>query len=533
MRFRREVDVAARLSHPNIVSVLDADEDRGVQFMTMEYIEGNDLDRLVRDGGVLPVDQALDCVIQAARGLEAAHAQGIVHRDIKPGNLMLDGSGLVRVLDLGLARLVEASNPFGETASGPLTQSGTYMGTVDFMAPEQGIDSRRVDHRADIYSLGCTLCYLLTGRAPFEGATVLARLMAHQDRAPSSLLAARPDVPRGHRRRLSEDDGQEARRPPGIDERGRRTAGGVPVRRAHRRTSTVGPEAFAATVIMKRASPRVTVRESVFGRDEPAGCAARARTWFSTTRDQGRPAVPVARAVVEEPAPVREADRVGPASQDGESQVACLAIGALALAGTRGPGLFAVAARRRQAAGQMRGAAARSGRLTGRQAALGKLADQVAVLGHAPRSSSTFDVATLYSIHGTDDFARERRDHRRHRRRPARADRELDRVRAMIDVDAGRNAGPALGPHDGWQGARPTVAMTPDGRRGLIGTGKVRKDNFKRVKVETSRGILWFWDLTTGERTLSEATAVSTAPSPPSRSRPTACAVCRRARTGS
>ena len=195
-RFRREVDVAARLSHPNIVSVLDADEDRGVQFMTMEYIEGNDLDRLVRDGGVLPVDQALDCVIQAARGLEAAHAQGIVHRDIKPGNLMLDGSGLVRVLDLGLARLVEASNPFGETASGPLTRSGTYMGTVDFMAPEQGIDSSRVDHRADIYSLGCTLCYLLTGRAPFEGATVLAKLMAHQDRAPSSLLAARPDVPK-------------------------------------------------------------------------------------------------------------------------------------------------------------------------------------------------------------------------------------------------------------------------------------------------------------------------------------------------
>ena len=168
--------------------MLDADEDRGVQFMTMEYIEGNDLDRLVRDGGVLPVDQALDCVIQAARGLEAAHAQGIVHRDIKPGNLMLDGSGVVRVLDLGLARLVEASNPFGETASGPLTQSGTYMGTVDFMAPEQGIDSRRVDHRADIYSLGCTLCYLLTGRAPFEGATVLARLMAHQDRA--SVVAA-------------------------------------------------------------------------------------------------------------------------------------------------------------------------------------------------------------------------------------------------------------------------------------------------------------------------------------------------------
>ena len=151
--------------------------------MTMEYIEGNDLDRLVRGRGTLPFEQALDCAIQAARGLEAAHAQGIVHRDIKPGNLMLDGSGVVRVLDLGLARLVEAANPFGETAPLPLTRSGTYMGTIDFMAPEQGIDSKRVDHRADIYSLACTLCYLLTARVPFDGATVLARLMAHQDRA--------------------------------------------------------------------------------------------------------------------------------------------------------------------------------------------------------------------------------------------------------------------------------------------------------------------------------------------------------------
>ena len=217
-RFRREVDVAARLSHPNIVSVLDADEDRGVQFMTMEYIEGNDLDRLVRDRGALPVDQALDCVIQAARGLAAAHAQGIVHRDIKPGNLMLDGSGQVRVLDLGLARLVEASNPFGETAPERLTQSGTYMGTVDFMAPEQGIDSRRVDHRADIYSLGCTLCYLLTGRPPFEDANVVRQADGAPGAGPRVAAGRAAGGLARHRRRLPEDDGQEARRPSGIDE---------------------------------------------------------------------------------------------------------------------------------------------------------------------------------------------------------------------------------------------------------------------------------------------------------------------------
>ena len=146
LQFRREVDAAARLSHPNLVSVLDADEDRGVPFLSTEYIEGNDLNRKVRDGGALPIDQALDCVIQAARGIAAAHAQGIVHRDIKPGNLMLDRTGQVHVLELGLARLIEATDPFGETASGPLTRSGTSVGTVDFMAPEQGIDPRRVDH---------------------------------------------------------------------------------------------------------------------------------------------------------------------------------------------------------------------------------------------------------------------------------------------------------------------------------------------------------------------------------------------------
>ena len=193
-RFRREVKVAAKLNHPNLVSVLDADEDRGIQFMTMEYIQGNDLDRVVRSGGALSAEQALDYVIQAARGLEAAHAVGIVHRDIKPGNLMLDSSGQVRVLDLGLARLVEACNPFDQTTLTALTKPGMLMGTVDFMAPEQGMDSRSADHRADVYSLGCTLHYLLTTRPPFGGSAFLSRLMAHQEKTVPSLIAVRPDV---------------------------------------------------------------------------------------------------------------------------------------------------------------------------------------------------------------------------------------------------------------------------------------------------------------------------------------------------
>ncbi len=195
LRFKREVEAAGRLKHPNVVSALDADEDRGVHFLVMEYVDGSDLDRVVRQRGQLTLSQAIDFAIQAARGLEAAHAQGIVHRDIKPSNLMLDAAGTVRVLDLGLARIVETSNPFGQAAGTRLTESGMYMGTVDYMAPEQAEDSRQADHRADIYSLGCTLYFLLTGREPFVGETVLKRLMAHLERPAPTLKALRPDAP--------------------------------------------------------------------------------------------------------------------------------------------------------------------------------------------------------------------------------------------------------------------------------------------------------------------------------------------------
>ncbi len=124
LRFRREVEAAGRLKHPNVVAALDADEDRGVHFLVMDYVEGKDLDRIVQERGPLPVGQAVDCLIQAARGLDATHAEGIVHRDIKAANLMLDRSGTVRVLDLGLARIVEAGNPFNKTAARRLTESG-------------------------------------------------------------------------------------------------------------------------------------------------------------------------------------------------------------------------------------------------------------------------------------------------------------------------------------------------------------------------------------------------------------------------
>jgi serine/threonine protein kinase len=194
-RFQREVAAAARLDHPNIVRIVDASQDRGVHFLAMDFIEGRDLRSIVASGGPLPIDQAIGCTIQAARGLEAAHAKGIVHRDIKPANMMLDTSGVVRMLDLGLARLIEASGIFAPTATESLTQSGSYMGTVDYSAPEQADDAKTVDHRADIYSLGCTLHFLATGRPPFEGDSLIKKLMAHQNRPAPSLHSARSDVP--------------------------------------------------------------------------------------------------------------------------------------------------------------------------------------------------------------------------------------------------------------------------------------------------------------------------------------------------
>ena len=195
MRFRREFEAAGRLKHLNLVAAFEADEDRGVHFLVMDFVEGTNLDRVVGQRGPLPVAVAVDYLIQAARGLEAAHEQGIIHRDIKPGNLILDRGETVRVLDLGLARIVDANNPFSKTAAGRITQSGMYMGTIDYMAPEQAEDSHNVDHRADIYSLGCTFFFLLTGREPFRGATILKRMVAHQEHAAPSLRAARPDVP--------------------------------------------------------------------------------------------------------------------------------------------------------------------------------------------------------------------------------------------------------------------------------------------------------------------------------------------------
>ncbi|MBI3823180.1 MAG: protein kinase, partial [Planctomycetes bacterium] len=156
-RFLREMEAVGRLASPHIVAAHDAGEIDGQLFLVMEHVEGKDLSRLVKDHGPLPIDQALDCVLQAARGLQHAHEAGIIHRDVKPSNLLLDERGTVKVLDLGLARFLCQPEI-----------SASVAGTVAFMAPELFEPGRLADERSDIYSLGCTLYVLLTGRVPFE-----------------------------------------------------------------------------------------------------------------------------------------------------------------------------------------------------------------------------------------------------------------------------------------------------------------------------------------------------------------------------
>ena len=189
-RFEREVRVAARLVHPNVVTAYDAGEHQGMHYLVMEYVAGADLASVVKSLGPLSAGDALRCAIQAAAGLAYAHGQGVTHRDIKPGNLLLDAHGVVKLLDLGLARM-RAELP-GQSDS--LSASGAVMGTVDFMPPEQALNAKSADERSDVYSLGCTLHFLLTGRPVFERDTIMEKLLAHREAPIPSLRERLPDV---------------------------------------------------------------------------------------------------------------------------------------------------------------------------------------------------------------------------------------------------------------------------------------------------------------------------------------------------
>jgi serine/threonine-protein kinase len=196
-RFQQEVKAAARLSHPNIVTAFDADVSGGIPYLVMEYVEGRDLQAMLAQRGPLAVHEALDYILQAAHGLEYAHRVGVIHRDIKPGNLLVDEDGAVRILDMGVAQVRDISPPDDVTKAAQITRDGTVVGTVDFMAPEQAASAKNADQRSDIYSLGCTLYYLLTNAPVYGGDSVFDRLLAHRERPVPSLREARREVTKG------------------------------------------------------------------------------------------------------------------------------------------------------------------------------------------------------------------------------------------------------------------------------------------------------------------------------------------------
>lgn len=198
--FQREVEAAAQLHHPNIVLAYDAGALDGRHFLAMEFVDGPNLESLVRARGALPVGAACGLIVQVAAALHYAHSRGMVHRDVKPANLVLadtphPGAPLptVKVLDFGLARLARSADRTGGQTI--MTTGNTVMGTPDFLSPEQSKDLHKVDGRADLYSLGATLYFLLAGRVPFPGGTSLDKLLRHHAEEPAPLEDLRPEVP--------------------------------------------------------------------------------------------------------------------------------------------------------------------------------------------------------------------------------------------------------------------------------------------------------------------------------------------------
>ncbi|TWU05720.1 serine/threonine protein kinase [Stieleria varia] len=189
-RFQLEAKAIASLSHPNIVLAYDIDNEGDVHYIVMEYVDGLDLQALVKRDGPLDPSTAADTIAQAARGLAHAHEKGVIHRDVKPANLLIDQNGVVRLLDMGLA-LVGANDDESLTVA----NNENVLGTADYLAPEQALNSHSVDHRADLYALGCTMYFLLTGQPPFNEGTLAQRIAKHQSEMPKPIRQIRADCP--------------------------------------------------------------------------------------------------------------------------------------------------------------------------------------------------------------------------------------------------------------------------------------------------------------------------------------------------
>lgn len=194
-RFHREARAVASLDHPNIVRAYDVDQQNEggaeIHFLVMEYVSGISVEQMVKTKGKLPYVQIADIIRQTAEGLSHAHLAGLIHRDIKPGNLLISDQGTVKLLDLGLARFFKEDDEESLT----IKHDEKVLGTADYLAPEQAVDSHNVDERGDIYSLGCTFYFALTGHPPFTDGTLVQRLLAHQTRQAPSVKMDRPDIP--------------------------------------------------------------------------------------------------------------------------------------------------------------------------------------------------------------------------------------------------------------------------------------------------------------------------------------------------
>jgi eukaryotic-like serine/threonine-protein kinase len=189
-RFRLEARAVAKLDDPNIVRAYDIDNEGNIHYIVMEYVDGQDLHQAVMAQGPIDYDTAADYIAQVANGLQHAHEMGLVHRDIKPANCLVDRHNTVKLLDLGLAKLTE-----DDQASLTMANEENVLGTADYLAPEQALNSHEADSRSDIYSLGCTLYFLLTGGPPFPEGSISERLLKHQTTRPESIFKSRPDAP--------------------------------------------------------------------------------------------------------------------------------------------------------------------------------------------------------------------------------------------------------------------------------------------------------------------------------------------------
>ncbi len=190
-RFHREAQATAALEHENVVRAYDVDNQGDTHYLVMEFVKGQDLQNIVNEQGGLDYKLAAEYITQSARGLAYSHKEGLIHRDVKPANLLVDEEGVVKILDLGLALFSE-----DESSSLTIQHNENVLGTADYLAPEQAINSHEVDRRADIYGLGCTFYFMLTGHAPFNEGTLAQRIARHQTQMPPDIRLDRPDCPR-------------------------------------------------------------------------------------------------------------------------------------------------------------------------------------------------------------------------------------------------------------------------------------------------------------------------------------------------